>query len=304
MNPYMARNRHLIVHGSGNRRPLIWVQPGLHQAELIEKLGPEQPVYCIARPYLDRTKTPLTFDEITSFHLETVRTLLPEGPYALAGSWGHAAIAFEIASRLLLEGESISALILVDPADPATSQTPGIHEPALFRVRLAFDRIVYHLRKINEQGMKDELAHWRKKINAKRARPTPKPTDRLPSRSKTEPLSTSDTSGAAALPKFRNVAHADTYAFNRHIMHPCTGSATLLRPAKAPKRGYEYPNLRWKALFTNGLEIEKVPGDGSSMWIGENASALAQRIQSICQEGADAVALSMDGAVRAHDRNS
>ena len=63
-------------------RPLIWVQPGLHQAELIEKLGPEQPVYCVARPYLDRTKTPLKFDKITSFHVETVHGLCPGGPYA------------------------------------------------------------------------------------------------------------------------------------------------------------------------------------------------------------------------------
>jgi len=303
MNPYMARNRHLVVHGNGNKRPLIWVQPGLHQAELIEKLGPEQPVYCVARPYLDRTKPPLTFDEITSFHIETVRTLFPEGPYALAGSWGHAAIAFEIASRLRLEGESISALILVDPADPAASQTPGVQEPALFRLRLAFDRILFHLQKIKEEGVEDELTHWKKKINATRGRQSGKSSDRTPTGSKIGSLQAADTSGAAALPKFRNVAHADTYAFTRHILHPCTASATLLRPARAPKHGYQYPDLRWKALFTDGLDIERVPGDGKSMWIGENALALAQKIQSICNEG-EMTAMGIKETAQAHDRNS
>jgi len=63
-----------------------------------------------------------------------------------------------------------------------------------------------------------------------------------------------DTSCASALPKFRNVAHADTYAFNHHILHLCPGCAILLRPANAPKHGYDYPNLHWKALLTNGLD--------------------------------------------------
>src|SRR5215469_9277716 len=297
MNPYMARNRHLVVHGNGSRRPLIWVQPGLHQAELIEKLGPEQPVYCVARPYLDRTKPPLTFDEITSFHIETVRGLCPEGPYALAASWGHAAIAFEMASQLLQQGESINTLILLDPADPATSQTPVVREPTLFRLRLAFDRIAFHLQKIKEQGVKNELTYWKQKIKATKSRQNAKSNDR-------GPVANGNSSGSSALPKFRNVAHADTYAFHRHILQRCIGSAILLRPARAPKRGYEYPNLRWKALFANGLDVQRVPGDSRSMWIGENASALAERIQSICNEGTGAAEINTNLAANAQVQKS
>ena len=276
---------------------MIWVQPGLHQAELIEKLGPEQPVYCVARPYLDRTKPPLTFDEITSFHIETVRGLCPEGPYSLAASWGHAAIAFEMSSRLLQEGESIAVLILVDPADPATSRTPGVEEPALFRLRLAFDRIAFHLQKIKEQDVKDELNQWEQKIKAMKSRQNRKSTDHAS-------VGNGDTSGASALPKFRNVAHADNYAFNHHILRPCRGSAILLRPANSPKHGYDYPNLRWKALFTNGLDIQKVPGDSRSMWTGDNASLLAQRIRLICNQETTASEIRRGLAAKGHKQNS
>jgi thioesterase domain-containing protein len=297
MNPYMARNRHLVVHGSGNRRPLVWVQPGLHQAELIEKLGPEQPVYCIARPYLDRTKPPLTFDEITSFHIETVRGLCPKGPYAIAASWAHAAIAFEMASRLLREGESIGALILIDPADPAVSRTPVVQEPALFRVRLALARAVFQLQKMKEQGVKDALAHWKQKIKAIKSHQNTKSPDHASVRHP-------DTPGPDALPKLRNVAHADAYALNKHILRPSTGPATLLRPSKAPKHGYDYPNLRWKALFTKDLDFGNVPGDSRSIWIGENASVLAQKIKSICDEGLAEAETSVDARTRMHDQNA
>ena len=273
MNPYMGRNRHLVVHGNGNRHPLIWVQPGRQQAEVIERLGPEQPVYCVARPYLDRTKH-LTFEEIASYHVETVRSLCPEGPYVLVGNYGHAVIAFEMASQLLRQGESVSTLILINPADPAISQTKLVQEPPLFRLRLTLDRMMFHLQKIKEQGPKHELAHWKQKIRfAKKQRSNP--SSRL---SVTE----SDESRASRLPSSWNVADSDAYAFRNHVLRPCMGSATLIRPTMAPRRGYEYPNLRWTALFANGLDVQQVPGDSGSMWMGENVSALSHKIQWLC----------------------
>jgi thioesterase domain-containing protein len=281
MNPYMARNRHLIVHGDGDRRPLIWIQPGLQQAEVIEKLGPDQPVYCVARPTLDRTKPPLSFDEISSYHIETIRGLCPEGPYALTANYGHAAIAFEIASRLLREGGLISVLILINPVDPAISATPVVPEPRRFRLRLTFHRILFHLQKIKDQGAKDELAYWRQRIRATKARKK-NASDRPPE-------TTSDTSSIPPLPKFGNVAHADAYALRNHVLQAFKGAAIIIRPTKAPRHAYDYPNLRWTALFEDGLDVQQVPGDSTSMWSGENASALARKLRGLCDSGHDSV---------------
>jgi thioesterase domain-containing protein len=276
MNPYTGQNRHLIVHADGKRQPLLWLQPGLQQATVIDHLGPDQPVYCIARPTQDRSRLPLTFDEITAYHMETVRNLCPKGPYALTGTYLHATIAFEVASQLLREGELISALILINPHDPATSRTELIKEPAFFRLRLNLSRALFHLEKTRRLDAKEKVAYYKKGILGKRQRKG------NATRGSSEALG--DVVNTPQFPRFRNVAESDLYAFRSHVLSVCAGSAILLRPTIRPRGAYDYPNHRWAELLTKGLDIQEVPGDSSSMWVGENARVVSQKISFLCEQ--------------------
>ena len=274
MNPYMGRNRHLVVHGDGIRHPLFWIQPGLQQATLLEKLGPDQPVYCVARPMMDRTKRPLTFDEIRAFHIETIRSLQPHGPYAFAGVYTSAVIAFEVASELRRQGESISALILINPDDPAVSRTELVREPPTFRWRRNFNRVLFHLGKIKNHSIQEKLTYCNQRIQSVVGR-----TKKSRARRAAEAAARS---GTPAIPKLRVVYDADVYALQNHVLHPYAGSGTLLRPSIKPQLAYNYPNRRWHSLFLGGLDVQEVPGDSSSMWLEDNAAMVAQRIRSLC----------------------
>ena len=66
-----------------------------------------------------------------------------------------------MASRLLREGESIGAVILVDPGGSGRLPDPGV-EGNLRCSGFAFviDRILFHFQNIKEHDVKVELSHW------------------------------------------------------------------------------------------------------------------------------------------------
>lgn len=59
--------------------------------------------------------------ELSDRYLAAIRRVHPTGPYLIGGWSFGAVVAFEIARRLLSEGSSIAALILIDPATPGAS---------------------------------------------------------------------------------------------------------------------------------------------------------------------------------------
>jgi amino acid adenylation domain-containing protein len=118
----------LALNERGSRVPLVYVHGdfyggGFHSHVLARLLGPDQPVYLVHPHGLDHGTVPPTIEDMADERLVALRALRPHGPYVVGGHCNGAYVAFELARRLLAEGEAVPAVIVVDAAPPARSPT-------------------------------------------------------------------------------------------------------------------------------------------------------------------------------------
>jgi thioesterase domain-containing protein len=266
--------RHMAIRPRGKRPPLFWVQAGLVQTKVLQEMERDQPVYCLYRLRPDPNERPLTCEEIAEYHIETMRSLRPEGPYALIGFCVCATIAFEMANQLRVQGETVSQLILLGPLDANVTRADLVREPALFQLGFQFRRVLFHLQKIRHYSAKEKWAYFTNSLRAIRERLT---SGREARQSDDDVVSAPRTLPEHAL---LDVHGMDMYAVQKYFPQPYDGSAVMLRPSVGPPRAYEYPDRRWAQLIRGGLDIQMIPGDSDTMWLLPHATAMARAIEA------------------------
>jgi amino acid adenylation domain-containing protein len=71
--------------------------------------------------------------QLAARHVEKMRAIQPKGPYRLAGYSLGGMIAYEMAQQLTRAGEQVDILFLLDPLEPANTETADPHEPPVVR---------------------------------------------------------------------------------------------------------------------------------------------------------------------------
>ncbi len=90
---------------------------GLYCQKMAHKLGADQPFYAIAPHGTFGGHLPSSFEEAASSIVELIRSVQPKGPYYLGGYCNGALAMYEVAQQLIRSGETVSALVLLDPPD-------------------------------------------------------------------------------------------------------------------------------------------------------------------------------------------
>ena len=86
---------------------------------LVRRLDGEDTIHVLQNPHrYAREGSYRTTQEMASDYLAVVKSIQPRGPYRLGGYSLGGPVAFELANRLLAEGEEVRALILLDPDRP------------------------------------------------------------------------------------------------------------------------------------------------------------------------------------------
>jgi thioesterase domain-containing protein len=100
-----------LIHGLSGQP---WVfQPLVRHAEF------SVPVYGARAPDLDWDRDVLTVPELVQHYIAAIRNVQRRGPYSIAGySWG-AVVAFDVATRLMRDGQDVRHLVLFDTGPPA-----------------------------------------------------------------------------------------------------------------------------------------------------------------------------------------
>ena len=258
--------RHVVIHRKGKKPPLFWVQPGIVQTPVLQELDRDQPVHFLYRLQSEAGQRSLTFSEIAAYHIETLRSVSPRGPYALAGFCVCGTIAHAMACQLHAQGETVSTLIMIDPVDAAVSHGQFVQEPALFKLGFNFHRVIYHLAKVKDYSLADKVAYFKKSLRAIKGR---------------RALHTRQHVDSQMAQSAVDVHASDMHGFTHCVPEPYPGQAILLRPGKSPRNAYKYPNLRWRQLITGGVEIQKVPGDSDTMWVAPHAQGMARTIEGL-----------------------
>lgn len=108
----------IALQPRGKGRPLFIISQSLIFRNLALQLGTRQPTYTIRMNEGDPVSNLSPFDEILDFHLRWIRTVQPSGPYRLAGWCVSGWIAYGIARKLEMQGETIELLTVIDAVAP------------------------------------------------------------------------------------------------------------------------------------------------------------------------------------------
>jgi amino acid adenylation domain-containing protein len=118
-----ARTPIVAIQAHGSRRPFFylhgaWNSGAFYCFQLAQHLGPDQPFYALAPYNFEDIQSIPTVEEMAIAHIQTIRTIQPEGPYLLGGFCNGGLVAYEMARQLHAQGQRIDLLALIEPAFP------------------------------------------------------------------------------------------------------------------------------------------------------------------------------------------
>jgi amino acid adenylation domain-containing protein len=112
------------IQPAGSLPPIFCVHGGagtiLHLQPLARRLGPDQPLYGLqARGLYGGAPPHRRVEEMAAHYLDELREVQPHGPYYLSGYCFGSIVAFEMAQRLLRDGEDVHLLAAFNGPSPS-----------------------------------------------------------------------------------------------------------------------------------------------------------------------------------------
>ena len=111
------------LRSSGSAPPVFCIHPAGVEVfvyrDLVEALGPEQPVYGLRAGWVDVADPPATVPDIAASYVDAVRAHQPHGPFRLVGFCLGGVLAYEMACQLRQAGEAVGLLAIADMSSPA-----------------------------------------------------------------------------------------------------------------------------------------------------------------------------------------
>lgn len=253
----------------GSRSPFFGIH-GVHGNVLFYRplsllLGKEQPFYGIQSQGLDGKSIARTSVEaMAEYYLQEIRRVQPHGPYLLGGYSLRGSIAYELARRLRLAGETVPLLALIDASNPARPPRltsywarlrKALRDPgALFTV----DRWARILAGRFRGKAGGHFLQWNERYQKAKAR-----RRRLLHRDQAAEIDL-------------HVVMVHTRALWAYRPLPFDGKITLFR-SRVPEVGYEFdPYLGWNFLAQGGIEVHEMPGAHLELFADENVPNLAK----------------------------
>ncbi|MDP2291316.1 MAG: thioesterase domain-containing protein, partial [Actinomycetota bacterium] len=147
------------IQPAGAAQPFFYVAPYmisvLELAPLGDELGSDRPLYGLQPQGLDGAlPAHPTIEEMAAHYIAEMKSVQPEGPYAIGGHCAGSWVAFEMARQLEAAGDEISALALVDQGPP------GVEKPEIKKLPYIAHRIRFYF----SGGRLRQAMAWKFKI--------------------------------------------------------------------------------------------------------------------------------------------
>jgi thioesterase domain-containing protein len=260
--PSLSHSPLVGIHLSGARPPFFCVHPAggsvLCYVDLARRLGPNQPFYGLQHPGIDGEAMPdMCIEDMAQHYIQALRACQPEGPYLLGGWSMGGMVAFEMAQQLVVQGQKVALLALLDThAMPAEmSQTDVSHATLLHRfaqdLGLSLDPM--HLATHPPEAQMAEIL-----AQARAAQVVPAEV------------------GLPELHRRIQVYLNNAHAMRRYTSNTYAGHITLLK-ARDRTVGQD-PTLGWGEVATGGVMVRTVPGNHYTMLQQPHVQTLAQQL--------------------------
>jgi amino acid adenylation domain-containing protein len=318
-----------IQVGSPTKRPLFCIHGGgfnvLIYRELAMQLPPEQPVYGLQARGLDGISLHIReqLEDMAADYIDQIRTVQPQGPYALAGLSNGGNIALEMAQQLMASGEKVAFLGMFDSYGPNSDYLLPPISRFLSSIGYALRYMTPRLlQKLKEKGIKatsqieipspttnlqTEVSQNQESVvvqssvrEAEQQDISPKIgtgniieiwmdrvsqyiLDRSPWAFLT-PKQTLVNDGGETAKTLRQLEAELNAIYKAYAPKPYAGRIHLFLAQEPAPGYYRDPYLGWNAIALNGVEVYKIPGNHSSI---VTELLLAERVQECLAEMAD-----------------
>ena len=198
-------------------------------------------------------------------YLEEVRRVQAHGPYLLGGFSGGGITAFEMAQRLVSEGEEVRLLAMLDSLLP---QSPEILRRS-DKVRIHWQRLCRGRSKYIAEWIRNKI-RWKRQQRKKQADGQSQGEDPALFRS-----AAIEDAFRAALPQYQMRHYPGTLI----LFRPKLDEAHVLGGGRIVNvhREFVHPDNGW-GRYADRVEVFEVPGDHDSMVLEPNVRVLARRL--------------------------
>jgi thioesterase domain-containing protein len=244
--------------------------------EMIAALPEGQPVYAIDMEWLCEAAQDFTIEQLAAFYLDVIRKIQKSGPYYFCGYSFGGLVAYEMAMRLINEGDSTSLVALLDAPNPALLSNLSEADSVQFRKTYLIDR----LKKYGRQLVRGDIEGFTNSALAfvtSRAARFIMPSIKIGFRVMNIPLPG----------KLRANDPGFLKAWSSYVPKRYPKSLVCFR---VQDRGPEHDRDRsmgWDACAMGGVQVHVVPGDHVDMMSKPHVRAVADKLATYLDNGSD-----------------
>jgi thioesterase domain-containing protein/acyl carrier protein len=254
----------------------------LFLAPLTLHLPRDQAVYGVRAHGLDEDDEPDTDVHVMAArYIQAIRTVVPNGPYYLAGFSAGGVVAFEMAQQLQAQGHKVAFLAIVDQFPPNVPSPRGPWSPG--EVARFCRNLVHWIRDDMLQSRPDQfLRRVRGKLRVLGRRLLGR---LLRVSAEADAIDIEAVFGISQLPpRLHKSIQAIARATAAYKPRPYAGRVDLFR-ARTERLGRPCaPDLGWAALVHGGVAVHQVPGTHSSIFNEPDVAVLAAELTACLKE--------------------
>jgi aspartate racemase len=167
---WQAPRSSLVAIQPGGSKPPFFCVPGnlgnvfVDLGGFAQHLGPDQPFYGLQ----DGIQNPIRIEALAAHYIDEMQAVQPEGPYFLGGVCSGGVVAFEMAQQLLVQGQKVALLALVEPSPPPAPSLRTYFRLGTSILRRVVQRFDHHSRSFAQptSGQWRTYAHLKAKLVA------------------------------------------------------------------------------------------------------------------------------------------
>lgn len=283
--PASAGSPLVPIQPQGTKRPLFCVHGVFGEAFVFERLarrlGPDQPFFALQAAGVAGTDEPVRdLKEMAANYIRAMRSVQPDGPYAVGGLCAGGLVALEMAQQLRAAGNGVSLLVLLDTSArtfvPAAERNVPAH-PALDFIR----DMPSWLRGFGDltSAQRSDVLRFNVGLWRERLRSAVRPAERMGG-DVVDPRIPAIGNAFHLSARHRGVARAFRDALRAYRPEPYPGRVTLFRARMQALFGSHDPAKGWLPLAQGLFEIRPVPGNHLWMLHEPHVTTLARELAS------------------------
>jgi thioesterase domain-containing protein len=242
--------------------------------EMIAALPEGQPVYATDMEWLCAAHQEFTIEQLAAFYLDVIRRIQKNGPYYLCGYSFGGLVAYEMAVRLIDEGDSARLVALLDAPNPAQMLNLSSADSAQFRKTYLINRLKKYGLQLVRGDIKAFTTRGLAFVTSRAGRffmPAIKGAFRMVNKPLPGTLRAND-------PGFLK-------AWSSYVPKHYQKSVVCFR---VEDRGPEHdrdPSMGWETCVMAGVQVYVVPGGHVDMMRAPSVLVIAERLASYLDSG-------------------